>query len=326
MRRREFAIGALGAFSAVQWAQAQTNTFALPTQTQQGAVLRGRAPVGSTIQIGSLVAPFEADASGDFIVGLSRSAPQSVTVRCTQSGAALSEVVLTVQQRTYLTVTITGTGRTAAAGDQQSAIAPNSEFGAFFGDDLFDGGDPELPQDAGERAGVVSRTQQERETRAARIAREAAAKRAAFASRLPGTGYREEFVWPLVGRITSQWGAQRIIVPTGGEPRPSTPHGGVDIRGITGAAIVAPASGVVVLADPDYFYEGGVAFIDHGQGLISAYLHMSAVDVHAGQSIAKGARIGAVGASGRATGPHLCWRMKWRGVDVDPTTLLGMPS
>jgi murein DD-endopeptidase MepM/ murein hydrolase activator NlpD len=70
-------------------------------------------------------------------------------------------------------------------------------------------------------------------------------------------------------------------------------------------------------------YEGGLVFIDHGQGLITMYLHMSRLDVTVGQLVAQGEVIGAVGARGRATGPHLCWRMKWRERQLDPSLALG---
>jgi murein DD-endopeptidase MepM/ murein hydrolase activator NlpD len=79
----------------------------------------------------------------------------------------------------------------------------------------------------------------------------------------------------------------------------------------------------VTLAEPNLHFEGGLVLIDHGQGLIAAFLHMSRLDVRAGQDVARGAVIGAVGASGRATGPHLCWRLKWRRRNLDPSLWLG---
>ncbi|MDB5452282.1 MAG: peptidase, partial [Caulobacteraceae bacterium] len=73
-------------------------------------------------------------------------------------------------------------------------------------------------------------------------------------------------------------------------------------------------------------YEGALILIDHGQGLISAYLHLSKVLVGAGERLAQGQSIGEVGQEGRATGPHLCWRMKWRGRNLDPTLLVGVAA
>lgn len=153
------------------------------------------------------------------------------------------------------------------------------------------------------------------DSEAQRIAREVALKNRAFASRADAAGFTERFTWPIPAtRITSPWGAQRVLNGTA-----QRPHYGVDIAGPTGTPIRAPASGVIVIAEPDLFFEGGMVSIDHGQGLITSYLHMSRVDATVGQSVARGAVLGAVGAKGRATGPHLCWRMRWRGKQVDPS-------
>jgi murein DD-endopeptidase MepM/ murein hydrolase activator NlpD len=154
----------------------------------------------------------------------------------------------------------------------------------------------------------------------ARIRRETAIKNRGFASRAGAEGWLDGFVWPVEGRISGSWGNQRIL---NGEPR--TPHYGVDIAMPEGTPIRAPAAGVVSLAEPDMHFEGGLVFIDHGQGLISMYLHMSRLDVAAGDQVAQGQVIGAVGARGRATGPHLCWRMKWRDRNLDPSlAILGL--
>ena len=74
-----------------------------------------------------------------------------------------------------------------------------------------------------------------------------------------------------------------------------------------------PADGRVIFTRPDMHFEGGLTLIDHGQGLISCYLHQSRLDVALGQRVRRGDALGRVGMTGRATGPHLCWRMKWRG-------------
>lgn len=149
----------------------------------------------------------------------------------------------------------------------------------------------------------------------ARIQRETAIKNEGFASHAALTGYLDGFIWPVEGgRISGRWGNQRVLNGT-----PATPHFGVDIAVPTGTPIRAPAAGVVSLANPDMHFEGGLVFIDHGQGLITMYLHMSRLDVTAGQRVEQGQVIGAVGASGRATGPHLCWRMRLNGRQLDPT-------
>lgn len=153
-----------------------------------------------------------------------------------------------------------------------------------------------------------------------RIHREAEVKNAAFQSLAPMEGWLDGFVRPIdmdVGVVTGTWGNQRILNGT-----PSTPHFGYDIAAPIGTPVHAPASGVVALAQTDTFYEGGLVFIDHGEGLITMYLHMSRVDVHVGDRVTQGQVIGAVGDRGRATGPHLCWRMKWRDRQLDPSVAL----
>jgi len=136
---------------------------------------------------------------------------------------------------------------------------------------------------------------------------------------VPGDDFRDGFAWPLGEvRVTSAWGSQRILNGT-----PARPHYGLDLAAPVGAPILAPAAGLVVLAEPDMHFEGGITAIDHGQGLISIYLHQSQQSVRQGDRVQRGQAIGAVGMSGRATGPHLCWRMKWRGRNLDPSLMVG---
>ena len=126
------------------------------------------------------------------------------------------------------------------------------------------------------------------------------------------------FVRPVEGgRISGVYGSQRIL---NGEPR--SPHFGLDIAVPTGTPIVAPAAGVVSFAEPDLYLTGGTLLIDHGHGLTSSYLHMSRLDVSAGQRVEQGQVIGAVGATGRASGPHLHWGLNWFDVRLDPALLL----
>lgn len=148
----------------------------------------------------------------------------------------------------------------------------------------------------------------------ARLARERDLKNAGSASRAAIAGFMDGFVWPVEGgRQSGAWGNQRIL---NGDPRP--PHMGLDIAAPTGTPIRAPAGGKVSLAQTGMHFDGGLVFIDHGQGVITQYLHMSRVDVAVGDVVTQGQVIGAVGATGRATGPHLCWRMRVREVQVDP--------
>lgn len=152
-----------------------------------------------------------------------------------------------------------------------------------------------------------------------RIRREGALKAQAYASRTATEDFAEGFDWPLAQfRISSRWGSQRILNGT-----PARPHYGIDMAAPAGTEIHAPADGLVSLAYPDMHYEGGITFLDHGQGLITVYLHQSRLLVETGQRVARGQVIGRVGSSGRATGPHLCWRARWRDRNFDPSTLVG---
>jgi murein DD-endopeptidase MepM/ murein hydrolase activator NlpD len=136
-------------------------------------------------------------------------------------------------------------------------------------------------------------------------------------------GWRQRFAWPRTGRISGLFGAQRIYQGT-----PGAYHGGVDVASATGDVVVAPADGVVVLAaDHPFTLEGNLLMIDHGAGLNSAFLHLSRIDVREGEHVVKGQRIGEVGATGRATGPHLHWAMKWNDARIDPLLIAGpMPA
>ena len=137
-------------------------------------------------------------------------------------------------------------------------------------------------------------------------------------------GWRQTFIWPRVGRISGFFGAQRIY-----QGEPGSYHGGVDIAAATGEPVLAPADGVVILAaiDKPFTLEGHLLMIDHGHGLNSAFLHLSRIDVKMGDHVAQGQQIGAVGATGRATGPHLHWGMKWHDARIDPLLIAGpMPQ
>ncbi|WP_200928353.1 M23 family metallopeptidase [Sphingobium sp. Leaf26] len=137
-------------------------------------------------------------------------------------------------------------------------------------------------------------------------------------------GWRQRFIWPRIGRISGLFGSQRVYQGTAGAY-----HGGVDVAGATGVPVVAPADGVVILAAADkaFTLEGHLLMIDHGHGLNSAFLHLSRIDVKPGDHVTQGQRIGAIGATGRATGPHLHWGMKWNDARIDPLLIAGpMPN
>ena len=150
----------------------------------------------------------------------------------------------------------------------------------------------------------------------------------------PGRGGLDGFIRPAEGRISSPFGYVRKYV-TEGCPTRESPHFGYDIAAPTGTPIIAPAAGTVTLADDDLYYEGGTVFLDHGHGLVSIFLHMSEVDAEVGDVLAAGDPIGKIGATGRVTGAHLHWGVKWRNPAsddrskdfyIDPALLLEIPS
>jgi hypothetical protein len=137
----------------------------------------------------------------------------------------------------------------------------------------------------------------------------------ARAQQAPSMGWCQRFLWPARGRLSGAFGAQRIY--RGGVP--AAYHSGADIAAGAGALVVAPADGVVTLAPPPRFsLEGNLVVIDHGMGLTSSFLHLSSASVRPGQVVHQGDPIGRVGATGRATGPHLHWSLVWNGARLDP--------
>ena len=155
-----------------------------------------------------------------------------------------------------------------------------------------------------------------------RIRQEAALKAEAYASRARTEDFAGGFDWPLASfRVSSRWGSQRVLNGT-----PARPHYGIDLAAPAGTEIRAPAPALVALAHPDMHFEGGITFLDHGQGVITVYLHQSRLLVETGQRVERGQVIGRVGASGRATGPHLCWRARWRDRNFDPSNFVGAPN
>lgn len=154
-----------------------------------------------------------------------------------------------------------------------------------------------------------------------RIARERALVREAKSARFERPEFlrwvRSGLSWPATGRISGVYGSQRFYNGT-----PGSPHYGVDVARPTGHPVVAPGPGVITLAEPDLFYSGGTVILDHGYGLSSSFLHLSEVLVEVGDEVAQGTLLGKVGATGRATGPHLDWRMSWFDQRIDPQLLV----
>ncbi len=135
-------------------------------------------------------------------------------------------------------------------------------------------------------------------------------------------GFAAGFMWPAEGPISGVFGSQRIL---NGKPR--RPHSGVDVAAPKGAPVVACADGVVALVHANMFFTGKTVMIDHGHGLMSAYMHMSEIRVKSGERVKKGDRIGRVGSTGRVTGPHLHWGVSLFGTFLDPALLVGpMPA
>ncbi len=126
------------------------------------------------------------------------------------------------------------------------------------------------------------------------------------------------FVWPVLGTITGLYGSQRIL---NGEPR--RPHYGIDIAAPEGEAVLAAADAVVALVHHDMFFTGATLILDHGFGLTSVYSHLSAIHVRPGQRVDQGETVAEVGATGRATGPHLDWRVNLFSTRLDPALLVG---
>ena len=130
--------------------------------------------------------------------------------------------------------------------------------------------------------------------------------------------YAHGFTWPAKGRISGVYGSQRVL---NGEPR--RPHFGLDIAAPEGTDVFAPADGLVTMTHPDMYFSGGTIILDHGQGLSSSFLHLSKILVEAGTFVKQGDLIARIGSTGRASGPHLDWRMNWLDRRVNPQPLLG---
>ncbi len=151
--------------------------------------------------------------------------------------------------------------------------------------------------------------------RAGELAQINAARRTSSASE----GWRQTFIWPVKGRLSGYFGSQRVY-----QGKPGSYHSGTDIAVPTGTPFVAPADGVVVLAaETPFTLEGRLLIVDHGHGLSSSFLHCSRLDVKIGDVVRQGQQLGLVGATGRASGPHLHWAAKWNTARIDTRKLAG---
>ncbi len=132
-------------------------------------------------------------------------------------------------------------------------------------------------------------------------------------------GWKQRFRWPVTGRLSGFFGSQRVY-----QGKPGAYHSGTDIAVPAGTPFVAPADGVVVLAaSAPFTLEGHLLIVDHGMGLTSAFLHCQRLDVKLGDRVLQGQALGTVGRTGRATGPHMHWGLKWRDARLDPAKMAG---
>ena len=165
--------------------------------------------------------------------------------------------------------------------------------------------------------GIAKKIMSPSEVDLTRIRAEARGVRKARSQLIERMDFAGSFQWPLTGPITGVYGSQRVY---NGEPK--RPHYGVDVAAPTGTPLTTPAPGVVTLAHKNMFYSGGTIIIDHGYGLSSTLMHLSEVLVKVGDELNPGDIIAKVGATGRATGPHLDWRMNWNQSRIDPQLLV----
>ncbi len=253
----------------------------LEDPVREGALIRGRTEPGAVVTIDGERIPVTAQ--GRFVFGLHRDRDEPVRIAVMLPGQDTRSSTYEVGQRDYDIERIDGLPDRMVTPLGEETLARIREEGA--------------------------------RKRAARP--EATEVGATEAGETEAGDYRSGFIWPVRGRISGEYGSQRIL---NGEPR--NPHYGVDIAAPTGTPIKAPAGGVVTLAEPDMYFEGGLVFIDHGHGVIGVLMHLDRIDVKVGQRIKQGDIVGTVGATGRATGPHLDWRMYWRKARVDPSLLV----
>jgi len=244
-----------------------------PASVQQGAMVIGRVPPGSRVEVGGR--RLRVTGYGTVVFGIGRDAGSPARITVTPPGGGERTVEIAVSARDWPLQRVDG---------------------------------------------VPPRTVEPPPEVATRIRREQALVAAARVEDRPLTGFAQHFAWPVEGRISGRFGRARIY-----NGKPGAPHSGMDIAAPQGTAIRAPADGVVTLAEPDLYITGGTVLIDHGHGIGSNFLHMSRLDVQAGDPVKQGQVIGAVGATGRATGPHLHWGMTWFDVRIDPQLVLERP-
>lgn len=248
----------------------QADSVMLRGNFQQGGLLLGKVVEGSDVYY--LDKPLQLTDDGYFILGLSRDAPESISLRILNADEMQTIQTYSIDQRQYQIQRVNG---------------------------------------------VPSKTVTPAAADLARIRSDSALVKKARRIISSSTDFLGGFQVPLSGPITGVYGSQRVYNGV-----PKTPHYGVDYAGPTGAIVVAPASGSVRMAHRDMFYSGGTLIMDHGHGLSSSFLHLSDILVAEGDTVVRGQPIAKVGATGRATGPHLDWRMNWHQVRIDPELVM----
>jgi len=262
--------------------------LAVPDRVPQGGLIRGTLPVGSTLSLlppspsPSPAAPGQAAPPLETAVRVADDGQFVIGVGRDESGPVRLAVTLPDQRRLALSI-------------------------------------PVMPREWQiERIeGVPEATVNPPPEIAARIEREQAEVALARQRDDDRNDFESSFSWPLKGRVSGVYGSQRIYNGT-----PKSPHSGMDVAAAKGTPIRAPAGGIISFAKPDLYLTGGTVLIDHGHGLSSSFLHLSRIDVQVGARVETGQVIGLVGATGRATGPHMDWGMNWFGVRVDPQLLV----
>lgn len=244
----------------------------LDGHAEQGALLRGVAPIGTDVlRLDGKAIDLATDRQ--FLVGFDRDAAPSALLEATGNLGARSSLPITV--------------------------APH----AWRIENL-----PTLPKHAEPEPAFLALRQPE-----------LAAIAAARAIRTDAQGWRQRLGWPVHGRQTGWFGSQRIYAGEPGEY-----HGGADVAVPQGTPVHAPADGVVILAaDHPFTLEGFLLMIDHGLGLTTALLHLSRIDVAVGHAVRQGEPVALSGRTGRATGPHLHWGLRWQAARIDPLQVAG---
>ncbi len=168
--------------------------------------------------------------------------------------------------------------------------------------------------------GVPKHTVQVPDEALALIKKESGLTKKARAVQSARRDFLSEFIWPAKGIISGVYGSRRVY---NGEPR--RPHYGVDIAAPQGSAVIAPAAGKVTLVHKNMYFSGGTLIVDHGYGVSSTFIHLHKILVKEGDEIEQGQLIAEIGSTGRATGPHLDWRMNWFNERLDPQLLFDKP-